>query len=68
MDYSHLTEIVGERLFKECLQRSGLNFPNVILDEWVLMKGRKILAQIKKDSSGCTKFYFSASLLVQRHA
>lgn len=68
MDYSHLTEIAGERLFKECLQRCGLKFPDVILDEWVLMKRRKILAQIKRNSYGDKKFYFSASLLVQNHS
>lgn len=48
MDYSYLTEISGEQLFKECLQRCGLNLTNVILDEWVLMRNKKVLVNVKK--------------------
>ncbi|ACQ93489.1 hypothetical protein Tola_1886 [Tolumonas auensis DSM 9187] len=62
MDYSYLTEISGEQLFKECLQRCGLNLTNVILDEWVLMRNKKVLVNVKKDSAGMFKYYIRACL------
>ncbi|WP_024871784.1 hypothetical protein [Tolumonas lignilytica] len=62
----HLTEIKNAHLFMEYLMCIGVKSPRSRRDDWELVDKERVLARIKKDKNGDTKFFICAALLGRR--
>ena len=60
---THLTEIKNAHLFMEYLVSIGVKSPRTRRDDWELVDQERVLARIKKDNNGNTKFFICAALL-----
>ena len=54
---THLTEIKNAHLFMEYLVSIGVKSPRSRRDDWELVDQERVLARIKKDNNGNTKFF-----------
>lgn len=61
----YLTEIKNAHLFAEYLRSSGLKSPKSHDSEWELVdtEQEKVVARVRKDSTGKQKFFICAALL-----
>lgn len=64
----YLTEIKNAHLFAEYLRSSGLKSPKGNDCEWELIDTdqERVVARVKKDSTGKHKFFICAALLGRR--
>ncbi|WP_316675956.1 hypothetical protein [uncultured Tolumonas sp.] len=60
---SHLTEINNSHLFMEYLRSSGVKSPLSRSDEWEFIEKERVVARIKKDNEGKSKFFICAAIL-----